>query len=133
MSATALKALDLETILQVEDMQLEAVSCPEWGGTVYLRSINGNQRDRFEEGYRAEEGVTKSLVGMRADLVSRCICSESGEFLEVSDSQRKALGRKSAAVLDRLFAVCMRLNGMSSDDEEMLAKNLKTTDENGSG
>ena len=35
----------------------------------------------------------------------------------------KALGDKSAAALDRCFAVAQRLNGFSSDDVEDLAGN----------
>ena len=40
--------LNREAILSSVDLPKELVSVPEWGGDLYVRTLNGTERDAFE-------------------------------------------------------------------------------------
>src|SRR5260221_673414 len=57
---------------------------------------------------------------MRAKIVARCVVDDDGNRL-FSDADVTALGEKSGAPIDRIFAVAARLSGMGEEDTEKLA------------
>ena len=122
-------ALNLDDILAADDIKIESVDVPQWGGTVYLRTITGDQRDAFDEKFTAG----KSLIGMRRCFVGVCLCDSAGVFCAPSESEVCALGRKSSAARDRLFGVAQRINGMRPEQMDDIAKNLPTEAESDSG
>jgi len=63
-----------------------------------------------------------NLDNVRARFAVLTICDEAGKRL-FSDADATKLGAKSAAALDRVFAVSQRLNGFSETDCEELIKN----------
>lgn len=114
--------LTADAILAAQDRPHEDVSVPEWGGEVRVATMSGKDRDEFEaESYEAGKSGTQ-LVNIRARLVARCLVDENGSRL-FSLKQIEALGAKSAAALDRIYAVATRLNGMTEADIEDLEKN----------
>ena len=113
--------LNRDAILGSSDLPMELVSVPEWGGDLYVRTLNGTERDQFEQSMVGKKNKT-NLDNVRARFAVLTICDESGTRLfKANDAE--ALGKKSAAALDRVFAVAQRLNGFSSEDAEDLAKN----------
>ena len=116
--------LNRETILAANDLKPETVEVPEWGGSVYVRMLTGSERDAFEQSIVTGRGKNRTTVmeNIRARLCVLCLCDESGGRL-FSDDDIDALGDKSAAALDRLFAVAQRVNGLSGEDVEDLAGN----------
>lgn len=115
--------LSRDAILQATDYKLERVECPEWGGHVFVRSISGFERDLFEQSFVDSKGKRKEVVeNIRAGLAARTVCDAEGKRL-FSDKDIAALGKKSAAALDRIFEVSQRLSGLSKADIEELAKN----------
>ena len=73
-----------------------------------------------------EEGKKRraSLKNLRAKLVARsCFNDEAGTHVTFTPAQATRLGLKSSKVLDRIFDVCQRLNGMTEEDIEELAEN----------
>ena len=116
--------LTRDAILQADDLPMETVSVPEWGGEVLVRGLTGTERDAFEESVLTGKGKQRdvSMQNVRAKLVSRCLVDEEGERL-FSDADVRALGQKSAAALTRVFDVAQRLSGLSPDDVEELEKN----------
>lgn len=121
-------SLSIDQILQAEDLQITEVKCPEWGGSVFVRTISANQRDAFELKFA---GADK--VGLRAGLVATALCDEQGAFLNPSEAQVKALGQKASGPLDRIFAAVMRINAMRQEDIEELEKNSAATADADSG
>lgn len=111
--------LSKSDILGVDDKKMVDFDVPEWGGSVKLRVMTGTERDRFESEF---VNGNKSVDMVRAKLVAKCLCDEKGQRL-FSETEIPQLGEKSAAVLDRLFTECMRLNRFSKDDVDDLAKN----------
>lgn len=114
--------LDRQSILTADDLGRELVTIPEWGGDVYVSEMTAAERDAFEAEWLKNKEDGTETINLRARLVARVLCSDSGERI-FTDSDADALGRKSAAVVDRLFAVAQRLNGMSAADVEQLEKN----------
>jgi len=117
--------LTRDQIMAAEDMQTEIVPVPEWGGEVIVKALTGRERDAFEAsiaGERSGKRVKLDLENLRARFVAACVVDEKGQPL-FYPSDVKLLGEKSAAALQRVFAVGQRLSGLSDDDVEELAKN----------
>tara|TARA_R110002020_G_scaffold150991_3_gene327926 strand:- start:1084 stop:1428 length:345 start_codon:yes stop_codon:yes gene_type:complete len=110
--------LDRDSILNVVDLKPEVVEVPEWGGSLYIRMLTASERDKFEASC-VGTGKKQNLTNIRARLVVLCACDEAGERM-FGDGDADALGRKSAAAVDRVFGACSKLNGFSSQDIEDL-------------
>jgi len=123
MKTNLLKGLNMlskEQILKADDLPIETVEVPEWGGSVLVRTMTGTERDAFETSLI--DGKERNLTNIRAKLCSKCMVDQSGERL-FADSDITALGKKSASALDRVFSAAQRLNGISADDVKELEKN----------
>lgn len=116
-AAAAPGYLTREQILGVDDRQYEDVPVPEWGGTVRVRGLQGNERDRWETSLLDKKNQIRE--NPRAKLVQLCIIDERGQLL-FSREDIAALGRKSAAALSRVFDVAQRLSGLTDEDMEEL-------------
>lgn len=117
--------LTRDQIVEVEDTEYAEVDCPEWGGTVRLKSIKGRQRDEYEQSLILERGGSRqmNLRNARAKLIVLCAVDEQGRLLFTPDDLNM-LGRKNAKPLDRLFDACRKLAGLSEDDVEKLTENF---------
>lgn len=112
-------ALGKAAILAADDKKMVDYDVPEWGGSVKLRVMTGTERDRFEGEF---VNNNKSVEMVRAKLVAKCLCDDQGNRL-FDEAEIPKLGEKSAAVLDRLFSECMKLNRFTKGDVDELAKN----------
>ena len=121
-----MKYLNRDDILKVSDIKIEEVEVPEWGGAVYVKGMTGSERDQFESSIVNQRGKSHSvnMVNIRAKLSSQAICDPDGKRL-FTDADVKALGKKSAVALQRVFDVAQRLSGITSDDVDELAKELE--------
>ena len=129
--------LSRDTILQREDIVTEDVEVPEWGGTVRVRGMSGVERDAFEASLivqpeeqangkrkrRRQQATKTSMANVRAKLCAWCIIDENGAKL-FSDADVVALGAKSAAALDRIYAVASELSGITDEDVEEIAEEM---------
>jgi len=113
--------LTKEQILNVDDLPVEVVKVPEWGGTVRIQTMNGTERDSFEASIMKKGGGV-NMVNLRAKLCALTMVGDDGKRY-FADSEVVELGKKSAAALDRIFTVAQRLNGFGKSDIEDLAKN----------
>lgn len=117
--------LGREAILSADDTHYEEVPVPEWqpDGVVRLRSISGTQRDQYESSLVDQRGREQkmNLRNARTKLIVLCAVDEDGRLLFTAEDIN-ALGRKSAAPLDRLFDACQRLAGMTEKDVEELTE-----------
>ena len=116
--------LSRDQILGAEDLGHEDVAVPEWGGTVRVGMLTGAERDAFEQEIVVRQGkkTVLDLNNVRARLVARCVVDGEGQRV-FGESDVKALGRKSAVALNRVFEVAQRLNGLTEQDMEELAGN----------
>ncbi|WP_447979086.1 hypothetical protein [Candidatus Nitrospira bockiana] len=125
--------LSRESIFKSDDMVIERVEVPEWGGAVYVRSVSAKGRDAWEGSrYRLQgDKVVPVYENTRAKLLVMCVCDEQGKLL-FTEADVERLGQKNGAVLDRLFDVAMRLSGMRDKAVEQAAKNSAAVQTDGS-
>ena len=126
--------LTRQQILEAQDIEDEIVEVPEWGGSVKVQGLTGTERDQFESALIKGKGknTTMNLRNVRAKLVAHSIVDDDGNRL-FTDHDVGVLGAKSAAALDRVFAVAQKLSGITKEDVEELAKNLEDAPSDGSG
>ena len=118
-----IKALTRDEILTADDRGIEAVEVPEWGGTVYVRSMTGRQKDAFELSLYGDENKVekKRLNNFRARLMALTLCDEKGNLL-FTEKDAEALGQKSVYAMDRVLAASKRINGITEEAQNELVK-----------
>ena len=126
--------LDRQAIFDAQDLSVEDVDVPEWGGTVRVRTLTGAERDAFEATIMERKGDTyeANMENMRAKLAAFSIVDEAGERI-FSEQDIQELSKKSASALQRVFNVASRLSGISPEDVEELAKKSESAPKGASG
>jgi hypothetical protein len=119
--------LGRDDILRADDLRTEEVDVPEWGGAVRVKALTGAERDRYEASIAGDRSKGKDkglrLENARARMVALCVVDAAGKAIfEPADVPH--LGRKSAAALDRVFDVALRLAGMRDEDVEELVEDF---------
>lgn len=114
------KALD--EILTTKDKAFEDVWIEDWETYVRIAVMPGDERDEWEQQIVAQRDQ-KNYRGVRSGLVARVMVDEHGQRLVTTPEQIKALGEKSAKVLDLLFAVARRVNKLDQKDIKELEGN----------
>lgn len=120
-----------DAVLNATDLRRELVPVPEWGGEVYVRELTGLERDRWETeqakiGRTLDEAPTYKADArlpqrnIRASLVALACCDETGKAIFRPEDAAE-LGKRSAAVLDRLFDVAARLAGITKEVQAEIA------------
>src|SRR5690242_16024071 len=104
-------ALTRDSILGAADLPAQDVAVPEWGGSVRVRGLTGDERDDFEASCVVGKGkqTTVTWKNARAKIVARCVIDDAGARV-FSDGDVEALGLKSAAALNRVYAVAAKLS-----------------------
>lgn len=118
------KILGKTDILKTDDIKRELVPVPEWGGSVYVKTMTGPERDQFELSCITGKGKNRrmSFENVRATAAAFTICDEKGNRLFQANEVIE-LGRKSGNALGRVWEVASRLNGLTQEDVEELAGN----------
>lgn len=113
--------LTKEQILAADDLAVEEVDIPQWGGKVRIRTLTAGERDEFELDVFGS-GEKPNLRDMRAKLLALTLIDPQGERLFAYDEVVK-LTKKSAAVMDMLFDKAQALNRMSRESVVEAEKN----------
>jgi hypothetical protein len=113
-----------EQILGAKDVRMEPVEVPEWGVTVYVRAMGGDDLEAWEVGeYELREKVgERSILAFRSRLLAHCLCDADGTRL-FKPEDAPALGKRDARALSRLVKVAKRLNGIGKAEEDALLGN----------
>lgn len=116
--------LTREQILEADDLPTEELEVPEWGGTVVLRALNGEQREEIEvRSHKAKAtGDALGWKGLKALVATYVVVDEAGKPLFTAKDVA-SLAKKSSTVLDRIFERVLTMNGMTKQDAEDLAGN----------
>lgn len=116
--------LSRDQILDASDITTEVVEVEEWGGAVRVRGLSGNERDTYEQSIITMKGtkIMPKFTGAMAKLVALSVVDEQGVRM-FTDEDVRALGRKSAGALQRVYEVARRLAGLSSEDMEEILGN----------
>lgn len=113
-----------DAILAADDLPTENVDCPEWGGTVTVRTMTQAEYDDFEAALlRASRGAGKiDPKGLKVRMLQLTILNGDGSLLFSADDI-PALEAKSSRVINRLADVAFSLNGVTKRDQEELLGN----------
>ena len=123
--------LTKESILSADDLTMEEVEIPEWGGSVWVKALTGTQRDKYEQSMLdmrrvGQKTVVKpTMTNAKAQLAVQCVVDEAGVRL-FDNNDARALGDKSACALNTIADVAMRLSGMTEQDLKDLEGNSET-------
>jgi hypothetical protein len=117
-------SLSKDQILQAQDIKTEKVFVPEWGGEVNVKTLTGEERDRFEQSLFGDKSE-KKMNNIRAKLCAASIVDDAGKQI-FTEADIAAIGGKSANALDAVFAVAQRLSGLSKSDVDALVKNSES-------
>ena len=114
-----------DQILAADDLPRREVETAEWAPfgvpTVFVRGLTAAERDDYEQGLteRTPQGGVRAKAtqrNLRASFVARVVVDEAGDRV-FSDKDVEALGKKNAAVIDRLWDVGRELSGMGTPEE----------------
>lgn len=122
--------LTRDQILRAVDIKTEPCEVPEWGGRVLVRGLSGTERDQYELSIIVGKGNNRdvNMRNARAKLVVLTCVDPAGQRL-FSEEDVRALGKKSALALQRVFDLARKLSGLSDTDLDELTENF----ENGQG
>jgi len=117
------KFVSVEEILESDDRKIEVVHVPEWGGNVILKVMGSKERDAFELSCIEKKGRSKedSMLNIRARLLAACLVDQEGNLM-FQKHQIDDLGKKSSAVISRLFDKAQRVNLMTDEDIDELSE-----------
>jgi len=118
--------LNKAQILEADDIIMKEIPIPEWGGKVNVAMMSAAQRDEFEKAMIVikEDGTSEqNRTNFRATLCAITMRNVNGNRMFNSPGEVIELGNKSAAALERVFVVSMKLNKIGEQDVEDLTKN----------
>lgn len=123
------KYLSRDDILSANDIQVEELPVPEWGGIICVKTLTGAERDMLE-GELVEMGANgrpkaMKLQHVRSTVAWLGICDDQGNRMFTDKKDIDRLDRKSAAALDRVVKRIQELSAMSPADIESLVSELK--------
>jgi len=109
--------LSKSQIVSANDLKLRELDMTqEWGGTVYIRTLTGSERDQFEEGYAEQK-----MKNFRARFLVLSLCDDKGERL-FEDSEIGLLGKKSSTSINKAFEAAWEHNAFTTKAVEDLGE-----------
>jgi hypothetical protein len=123
--------LSHDQILTVNDIAIEILPVPEWGGEVYVKTISAAERGMIEARMieMGSNGQPKNIKieNLTTFIAFLSICDETGKriFTDIKDIEQ--LGKKSAAAIDRVAEKAQSLARISPADIEKMVGDLKNS------
>lgn len=105
------KYLTAESILAAEDFEYADVECPEWGGSVRVRSLSGGQRSIIIQRVQAKEN--EELHELLT--VMGCVDEDGNRIFTNKDID--LLKKKSSTPIYRVAKKIMEISGIGNTDE----------------
>lgn len=120
--------LTKDQILKANDLPIEVLDVPEWGGSVRVRTVTAQEKDAWEQSLQTGKGrnIQLDLGNVRAKLVALTVVDDHGKRL-FTDKDVLALGQKGAKAMSRVYDAASKLNGISEEDLETIVKNSGKT------
>ena len=121
----ALTKADIEkAVFGLNDTSMEEVQVPEWKTSIFVRSMNLDERDAWEASITETKGgeIKQNLKDFYSKLIVKTAVDEQGNLL-FSEADIPRLQKKSARAMNRIFKVAQRLNGIGQEAADGLEKN----------
>lgn len=116
--------LTREQILECNDVKIEEVNIPEWGDSVYVRSLTGEGLDNYQKSIVRINGKyqTTDMTNVRAKLVVQTVCDKDGNLLFTKEDI-PLVAKKNGAALEKLFEKAAQMSGLSNEELGDIEKN----------
>ncbi|MCP5414927.1 MAG: hypothetical protein H6961_10010 [Chromatiaceae bacterium] len=131
--------LNFDDIVASQDKEYQDVDVPEWGGTVRIATMSGEDRDRWELSMMQADDSSERGFKLNFDaysrvrLVAMCLVDDNFNRIFVTKEQIERLSQKSGKVMDLLYDVAQRVNGITDEDIDDLEKNSVSAQNGDSG
>ena len=131
--------LNFDDIVDSQDKEYQDVDVPEWGGTVRIATMSGEDRDRWELSMMQADDSSERGFKLNFDaysrvrLVAMCLVDDNFNRIFVTKEQIERLSQKSGKVMDLLYDVAQRVNGITDEDIDDLEKNSESAQNGDSG
>lgn len=99
--------LNAKNILALDDLPRREVYIPEWKDSVFVRALNGAERDHLER------MLTEDKTS-RAGIAVLCCVDDTGARL-FTDKDVDALSRKNGQALERIVSAALDFNAMTEE------------------
>lgn len=108
-------------IMAANDRKIEPVEMPEWGVTVYVRTLSAAEYESYMQ------QIVEKKVGFAARelLIFLTVCDESGKLVFNKESDLEIIGQKNDKAIQRLYEECQRVNKLSKPVQELLEEAKK--------
>jgi len=109
-----------DQILAARDLRESVEPVPEWGGSLLLVEMSGEDRIAFDDESEAlkESGKKEDGLHLAARLLARCARDPETRERVFGDDDAGALTRKNPKVLMRLFRAAAALNVATEKEVE---------------
>lgn len=113
--------LSKNEIFAANDITTEEFEVPEWGGSIYLKSMSVGEIELYQRyAQKMEDAAEPNLVAFLVTLVA---CDEKGTRLFSGQEDVVKLAAKSGKVISRIAEAATKLNGLGEDAFEEEVKN----------
>lgn len=122
--------LSKDQILGASDATYAEVDVPEWGGKVRIGSITAAEKSKYQTGlfkFDKDGNRTineKNLETLSTRLIAACVVDGEGERV-FDEKDVAAIGKKNAAVIERVFKVCQEHNGMEPPKKDEIVDDIE--------
>lgn len=100
--------LSRDQILAIKDWRAIEVEVPEWGGSVWVRTMSVLDQEAYMSQV-SQQSAAKDVRGLQVGLAAKTVCDEQGTLLFRAEDL-DALSLKSPAALARIVAAAYDLN-----------------------
>ena len=104
-----------EVLTLAPTLARETLDIPEWKGSIIIQELTASERDAWEI-YNKTARDKGEPVNIRASLAVWSVCDEQGNAL-FTRADIPTLGKHSAKILDRIWDVATRINGIGKDGD----------------
>lgn len=115
-------SLTKDQIKQANDIVLSEYDVPEWGGSIFIRSLSGAQMADAQKAFKKASDQEKLTL-----MIIYCACDEQGNQL-FSFTDTPWLNAKNMNVLLRVVNECNRVNGFADEELEKNSETIQTKD-----
>lgn len=109
-------SLTRDQILSANDRKVIAVDIPEWGGQVYVRSLNAREALKHDAELKALSEQQAETEAVLAAQLATYLCDENGSLMFTKEQASGLLDRNPVA-LKRIVKAGMVANGFEDPEQ----------------
>ena len=110
------RGLSVADIAAINDKKIEEISVPQWGGSVFLRSLPAKESIPLLETVQGLQGQENAVDRIIFIVLAACLCDEAGSVLFETETQaRQVLGDRSLDSFEHVHKRAISILGWEKD------------------